>query len=90
MTRFQIADHEKMPVGHVLLESKLAALPSRAHPIQDWGDAREMEYYERGSARTVTCDKLSSDSDRPGAGYQAIRRQRVARQPASADTTQSR
>ena len=44
-TKWQIADYEKMPVGHALLEAKLASLPSRAHPIQQWRDAGEMEYY---------------------------------------------
>jgi hypothetical protein len=32
-------------VGHALLIAKLASLPSRAHPIQEWRDAGEMEYY---------------------------------------------
>ena len=45
MTRFQSADQEKMPVDHPLLETKLASLPSKAHPIQEWKDAGKMEYY---------------------------------------------
>ena len=43
--KWQVADYDKIPVGHVLLESKLAELPSRAHPIQEWKDAGGMEYY---------------------------------------------
>lgn len=50
VTKFQVADFEKIPVGHPLLESKLASLPSRAHPIQQWKDAGEQEYwYESGT-----------------------------------------
>ena len=45
MTRFQIADHEKMPVGHSLLVSKLAGLPSHAHSQLEWKGAGEMECY---------------------------------------------
>ena len=45
VTKWQVADFEKIPVGHPLLEAKLASLPSRAHPIQEWRDAGEMEYY---------------------------------------------
>ena len=45
MTRFQIAHHEKLPVDSPLLVSKLASLPSRAHPLQEWQDQGEMEYF---------------------------------------------
>ena len=44
MTRFQIADHEKMPVDHPLMVSKLASLPSHAHLQLEWRHAREIEY----------------------------------------------
>ena len=39
MTRFQIAHHDMMPVGHPLMVSKLPSLPSHAHPQQQWRDA---------------------------------------------------
>ena len=54
MTRFQVARREKLPVDHPLLVSKLASLPSHAHPRQEWRDAGEMEYYYNGNAKTVT------------------------------------
>ena len=41
MTRFQVAHHEKLPVDHPLMVSKLASLPSHAHPQQDWRGAWE-------------------------------------------------
>ena len=40
MTSFQVAHHEKLPVGHPLMVSKLASLPSHAHPQQERRDAR--------------------------------------------------
>ena len=44
-TRSQIADHEKMPLDHPLMVSKLARLPSHAHPQLEWRDAGGMECY---------------------------------------------
>jgi hypothetical protein len=38
MSKFQVADHEKMAWDHPLMESKLASLASRKHPIQEWAD----------------------------------------------------
>ena len=52
VTRFQVAHHEKLPVDHPLMVSKLASLPSHAHPQEEWRDAREMEYYYKGNAKT--------------------------------------
>ena len=57
MTRFQVAHHEKLPVDHPLMLSKLASLPSHAHPQQEWRDAVKMEYSYTGNAKTVTSDK---------------------------------
>ena len=48
MTRFQIADQEKLPVDHPLMVSKLASLPSHAHLELEWRDARGIEYYDMG------------------------------------------
>ena len=45
MTRSQIADHEKMPLDHPLMVSKLGSLRSHAHLELEWKDAGEMEYY---------------------------------------------
>ena len=42
-----------------LMVSKLANLPSHAHPQQEWRAAGEMEYYYKGNAKTVTSDKQS-------------------------------
>ena len=53
-TRFQVAHHEKLPVDHPLMVSKLASLPSHAHPQQEWRDAGEMEYYYKGNTKTVS------------------------------------
>ena len=39
VTRFQVAHHEKLPLDHPLMLSKLASLPSHAHPQQEWRDA---------------------------------------------------
>ena len=39
MTRFQVVHHEKLPVDHLRMVSKLASLPSHAHPQQGWRDA---------------------------------------------------
>ena len=44
MTRSQSADHEKMPLDHPLMVSKLGSLRSHAHSQLEWRDAREMEY----------------------------------------------
>ena len=57
--KWQVADYEKIPVGHVLLESKLAAHPSRAHPIQEWRDAGEMEYYYESNQMEKNDETLS-------------------------------
>ena len=48
MTRFQIADHEKLPVDHPRMVSKLASLPSHAHLELEWRDAGGIEYYDMG------------------------------------------
>ena len=45
MTRFQVAHHEKLPVDHPLMVSKLARLLSHAHPQLEWRDAWDMECY---------------------------------------------
>jgi hypothetical protein len=45
VNKWQVADHLKMPLDHPLLQAKLASLPSRAHALQEWRDAGEMEYY---------------------------------------------
>ena len=58
-TKWQIADYEKIPVGHVLLEAKLASLPSRAHPIQEWKDAGEMEYYYESNQMEKNDESMS-------------------------------
>ena len=39
MTRSQIADHEKMPLDHPLMVSKLGSLRSHAHLELEWRDA---------------------------------------------------
>jgi len=44
-SKWQVADHMKMPADHPLLIAKLASLPSRAHALEEWRDAGEMEYY---------------------------------------------
>ena len=48
MTRFQIAEHENLPVDHPLMVSKLASLPSHAHVQLEWRDAGGIEYYDMG------------------------------------------
>lgn len=58
MTRFQIAHHEKLPVDSPLLVSKLASLPSRAHPLQEWQDQGEMEYFYTSGQIQNTSEKM--------------------------------
>jgi hypothetical protein len=48
MTRFQIADQEKIPVDNPLMVSLLAELPSRQCSSSSWKEAGEMEYYYQG------------------------------------------
>ena len=43
MSNYQIADIEKLPVDHPLMEKKLASLPSRAHSCNAWADEKELE-----------------------------------------------
>ena len=45
MSKFQVADYEKLPFDHPLFLAKLASLPSREHPVQAWRDAGEQEYF---------------------------------------------
>lgn len=50
VSKYQVADYEKLPLDHPLLELKLADLPSRAHPIKTWADRGEKEYYYKSIA----------------------------------------
>ena len=45
MSKCQVSHHEKLPCDQPHMEAKLASLPSRKHPIQEWADKGEMEYY---------------------------------------------
>ena len=63
MSKFQVADHEKMAWDHPLMESKLASLPSRKHPIQEWADKGEMEYYYSSNIVTSRSDKSSHSTE---------------------------
>ncbi len=51
-SKFQIADSEKLPLEHPLLESLLTQLPSRAHSYKPWAEKGEMEYYYESREET--------------------------------------
>ena len=57
MSKYQIADIEKLPVDHPLMEKKLASLPSRAHSCKAWADEKELEYFYTGTRMTERGDK---------------------------------
>ena len=48
MTRFQIGDHQKLPVYYPLMVALLADLPSRTCNNISWREAGEMAYYYQG------------------------------------------
>ena len=48
-SKFQVADYEKIPHDHPLLQAKLNTLPCRAHPVQEWADLGKKEYYYTSS-----------------------------------------
>jgi hypothetical protein len=52
-----------MAWDHPLMESKLASLPSRKHPIQEWADKGEMEYYYTSNILTSRTDKSSHSTE---------------------------
>ena len=52
LSKYQIADFEKRPVGHPLLNDKLAGLPARAHSCRARADKGEMEYFYTGAKLT--------------------------------------
>ena len=68
MTRFQVAHHEKLPMEHPLMMSKLASLTSQAHPQQKWRDAwgdgvlLQGQHPDSGLCQT----RHGFDNDRPG------------------------
>ena len=45
MTRFQIADLEKLPIDSELLKNRIAELPSREHSSNAYKDGGELEYF---------------------------------------------
>ena len=52
LSKYQIADFEKLPVDHPLLNDKLAGLAARAHSCKAWADKGEMEYFYTGAKLT--------------------------------------
>ena len=51
LSRFQIADLEKLPLESELLKSRLAELPSRGHSSKAYKDAGELAYFWTNSAK---------------------------------------
>ena len=51
-SRFQIADEEKLPVDHPLMEALLSSLPAQAHSQKSWAEQGEMEYYYTSKEET--------------------------------------
>ena len=45
MTKFQIADLEKLPIDSELLKNRIAELPSREHSSNAYKDGGELEYF---------------------------------------------
>ena len=45
MSKYQIADLEKLRVDHPLMEKKLASLPSRAHSCKAWADEKQLKHF---------------------------------------------
>ncbi len=58
-SKFQIADLEKLPLEHPLLESLLNTLPSRAHSYAPWAEKGEMEYYYESREENETSQSKS-------------------------------
>jgi hypothetical protein len=69
MSKYQVAHHEKLPAESPLLVAKLASLPSRAHPIQEWRDKGEMEYYYTSNQIQATSDKVDHGMKVTGHGH---------------------
>lgn len=61
MSRFQIADAEKLPVDSQLLELCLQGLPCRAHRCAAWAEKGEKEYYYKGPERLATMNAYQKE-----------------------------